>query len=502
MKQIQQTLLVCALTFVAGHTFAGTLSITNDLGEPVAGAAVHIHQPSGMANFVTDLNGNIDFGALAGGATVTVTANNYMKSEVVAKELTTLSTIQIQQQDAAEKIKVEGEATQFPNLKKDGKVDFALVFPALRRNQLAQFDIGYMMSSDVDEISVVGQTVAVPSNLTLPTQKESYILPITLDKPIYRMLVNQTGRYKMVATHGQFPLKQVISDMNAGKSFFEVINLFKFFSAGQRDINVGSAMKKQDIVVNQIPFDSKIPVSAPAFAAGTEMIAVSLVNQAGLFFPTDVKRMQSATNSELVVPSGSSQNFIVGLMMKSEQLSNMGARVPDVEVFEFASDLDVRAQQLVYGLERLLNALGKDDEDKPKADPAISVALIEAATKKPEFLGLISVPVKDGNSLKMTLPTLPSSQIEPLATYLVLSDVTPAPEGSYGAEKRIRRMEKVYMGWVSQAVIPAVAKSSTGTFQRWEVMYLAKGKKALGVNGEDDLMSQVTHVSRTSIDLQ
>ena len=45
--------------------------------------------------------------------------------------------------------------------------------------------------SSLDEIRVAGQKLGVPSNISLPKQKESYIITITIDKPIYRMYFNR-----------------------------------------------------------------------------------------------------------------------------------------------------------------------------------------------------------------------------------------------------------------------------------------------------------------------
>ena len=78
------------------------------------------------------------------------------------------------------------------------------------------FDIGWMVSPEYDVLKVLGREIAIPSNVAMPRQEESYFFPITLDKPNFRMFVRRPGNYEFLTLHAQFPLNRVADDFRAG----------------------------------------------------------------------------------------------------------------------------------------------------------------------------------------------------------------------------------------------------------------------------------------------
>ena len=211
-------------------------------------------------------------------------------------------------------LEVKGNTHGYGSLRKDGKIDFSLVFPALRRDQLMSFDISNVISPEMDVIKVITQKLYVPSNISLPKQTENYILPITINKDIYRMYLKETGSYRMTAIHGQFPLKRVISDINNGKSYFEVINYFRFFGGGQINVDLQGNLTGQNIPINQMTFNSTVTVPGPAVPEGLYAVGMAMVDQNGLLFPTDLKQLTAGKVESLKTLSNSGDNYVLTLL--------------------------------------------------------------------------------------------------------------------------------------------------------------------------------------------
>ncbi|RME15082.1 MAG: hypothetical protein D6797_07455, partial [Bdellovibrio sp.] len=90
---------------------------------------------------------------------------------------------------------IKGKTTSYGRLRRDGKIDFGLVLPALSREQMIRFNISTIMSPDFDTIRVIGRRFLIPSNISLPQQTESYILPLRFNKPSFRLSLNDSDIY-------------------------------------------------------------------------------------------------------------------------------------------------------------------------------------------------------------------------------------------------------------------------------------------------------------------
>src|SRR5690606_38080397 len=60
---------------------------------------------------------------------------------------------------------------------------------------------------------------------------------------------------------------------------------------------------------------------APQIPNDTEVISFALVDQAGLFFPTDLKRVLPGETETLVVPAGSQSNYVVSVLVRKSDFS-------------------------------------------------------------------------------------------------------------------------------------------------------------------------------------
>ena len=485
---------------------AGQIRIVNTDGQPIAGATVIIGNEVGDdqgRTLVTDINGAFpipeDWKSLKA---LSIRAQSYIPTTFLMLEPQEVE-LQIHRQDSRRYYEVKGNATGFENIKKDGKVDVGLVYPALSRRDLLQFDVSSVVSPETDTIKVITERVGIPSNLSLPKQRESYVLPITLNKPQYRMFVRKPGTYRVMANHGQFPLKRVIKDIQAGKSIFEVINLFRFKSAGQMEMTITNDMEGQDISVNQIKFDQAVEMVAPQLPENTGVVSAAIVDQGGLFFPTDIKGVQSGETKKLKIPS-ESKAYVLSLMTQEPAQSIQ---------FDFDGQFGTQAfgahaaQEIVSAMKYIHNSFNLNQIDEIETQQVelggVSLAL-EPATGvvSPKFLDLVNPPVKvDATRFTMNVPKS-MSDVQPVATYLILSEIVGSSDGdnNFAAEKRFRVWESFQTGWPSEIALPELdLQLEEGKKYRWEVMFL--GRKADFNDNPAYFLDGITHVSRTSLDL-
>ncbi|NJL25070.1 MAG: hypothetical protein HC902_07785 [Calothrix sp. SM1_5_4] len=229
------------------------------------------------------------------------------------------------QKEKEREYEIKGDTTDYGRLLTDGKVDFGLVIPAISREQMLAFDVSSVISPRNDQISIIGNTVDIPSNIALPQQTESYILPISLNKPGYRTYVRNPGQYRLSITHGQFPLQRVVNDIRAGKSMFELINYFDFKQAGLKVVDVNDDLAGVDLAVNQHQFNSAVNVKAPTLENNQVMISLSLVEQNDRFFPTDLKRLTSDQAMNLKSLNDLGPTSVLSMIVENAQDAFIGA---------------------------------------------------------------------------------------------------------------------------------------------------------------------------------
>lgn len=242
--------------FIAVNSTApetNTIQFLDEGRQPLVGAKILIgydaNDPFNGNELVTDTSGlvNIPSDWKAALPVTVVSAGNVRTTYDSVPPTTT--TLQVSAAEGEGNLEVKGNTTDFGNLPRDGMVDFGLVIPGFTQKKLLHFDISAVVSPSVDTIRVAGQKLEIPSNLTLPSQTESYIIPIKLNKPRYRTYVRQEGQHKFFALHGKFPFKKVIDDVRGGKSVFEVVNHFEFLSGGMTEVGVNKSGGRADMSV-------------------------------------------------------------------------------------------------------------------------------------------------------------------------------------------------------------------------------------------------------------
>ncbi|HMN67970.1 MAG TPA: hypothetical protein PKC28_05470, partial [Bdellovibrionales bacterium] len=251
-----RAVLVATMAFSALSYAQQQISVQDKMGQPIIGATIMFGFEPGNpfeGNVITTDGSGIaatpaDWKAAL---PVTVQAAGFV-SQTLPVTMPSDLIFALSTQEGMAELEVAGETTDFGRLRTDGKVDFGLVIPALNREQMLGFDLSTVISPKTDTITIIGNDVELPSNLTLPEQTESYIFPITFNKPGYRVYVRNPGPYTVSATHGQFPLQRVVNDIRDGKSMFELINHFKFLGAGQQPVDVQGDVPGQNVPVNQV----------------------------------------------------------------------------------------------------------------------------------------------------------------------------------------------------------------------------------------------------------
>jgi hypothetical protein len=493
-------LLLALLSLSTVTQAAERLRVLNQALAPIAGAEVMIgsaaNNPFGGNVLITDANGYISIPIQWKAALpVSVKAPGYIMTRF-EKVQPQSAVFQIHQLDPAALIEVSGETTSFQNIKKDGLIDFGLVFPTMSRRQLMQFSVTDLVSPETDEVRVATQKFDLPSNVTLPEQKETYILPITLKKPKFRAYVKPDSKYTMTAAHGQFPMKQVISEMQNGASFFDVMNYFTFMNFGQLDLTVEkSTIPGQMIPVNQNVIDSKVSYQAPAFNNDQVLLAAPLVEQNGTFYPTDLKRLTSNELRDLTVPAQAKSIYVVSVLTAKEQAAALNAQLTDMLLAE-TQPVAAFFQSITSELYSFMGL--QEDVTAPGTMPGITLSISKAPVlTATEFISLTQPPTVAGTRLKLTVPTAPSS-VAPVATYVIFSEVEKIVKGRFTIEKRTRHLEFFAESWIDGLDIPDLSSIIVpGKTYRWEVMYLGRDNNTKAGNY---FLDEITHVSRHSYD--
>ena len=161
-------LTITSLSTLAVAKSGEKIRILNEKLQPIAGADVLIVTDPGhpFANnkMKTGQDGTFTITAdWSSNQPLTITADGYIKTTFLNVEPASHE-FQLHQIDTPNQIEIKGTTTGFGTFKKDGKVNFGLVYPALRRRQLATFDMDAILSPQFDQIKVFTETIALPSN--------------------------------------------------------------------------------------------------------------------------------------------------------------------------------------------------------------------------------------------------------------------------------------------------------------------------------------------------
>lgn len=282
--------------------------LKNEKGEPLAQAEVllglELNKPH-TGNFLkTDGNGRFKFPQQwKERSTVTLQAPGYIRASYLDVDPKGFRIFYLKPLPKNMiNFELSGVTTGFQTKARDGLVDFAITLPMVKPEALFQFNLDMILSPYTDVMTVLGRDINVPSNVTLPEQKESYILPVTLNKPQYRLGFVDPGSYQLVTLSGQFPIKPVFDAFRNGSSFSDLINYFNMQSVSSQQVTIQSAQKKLNLPIGQKTLNQSAQLTSPSFDQKTDVVfGVSVgIHPEGLY-PIDVKRLSSAQKSSLKV---------------------------------------------------------------------------------------------------------------------------------------------------------------------------------------------------------
>lgn len=471
---------------------ASTLQVVDKAGNAISGAVVLVGYENGnpfSGNMVTTNSaGEVaipnDWKAAL---PVTVSAPGYVTTTLPFANPGD-HTIVINKQEGMQEFEIAGTPTDFGRLPTDGKVDFALVIPNLTRESMLSFDISAVMSPKSDTIEILGNQLDIPSNLSLPQQRETFIFPIEFNKPNYRAYVREPGQYQVSATRGNFPLQRVVNEIRGGKSIFEVVNYFTFVEGGQVPVDVQANVGGVNFPVNQMPFNVPVQVQAPQFPSGQIMLSLALQENQGTFMPSDLKRLTSG---------------------QAMTLKSANATGP-VSVLSLLLDEAAALHSTMSKMFEPLLSLGGAIQRNASADSAMpdfskfSMALLPAnAGVAPQFLPLVGKPSLNGQILTLDVPALPAGLTQ-VASYMVLAEIEDlSPGAKIKNERRTRLWEVWSNAWLGQVELPKIAVTKRPDRKyRWEVMFMARPANFVGAPAAGGVdLNTVTHVTRNSVEI-
>jgi hypothetical protein len=483
----------------AAHAELGsTLTVTDAQGAPIAGAVVMIgtetNKPFAGNMLTTNASGEIVTPAQwTTPLPVTIQKEGFVTStffNIEAKAQKFVLTFTEGQQ----KIKVSGKAKEFGRLRTDGKVDFSLVIPTFKRTDILRFDLGQVISPEGDTLDLGVAKFDLPSNVTLPKQTESYIIPINLEKEVYRTFVRSQGEYQFTATHGQFPLQQVVKAFREGKSIFEIANYFEFIQYGTADLSIAGDTVT-DIAVNQKVFDQTFTLKAPQIAANMVMVGMGLQLDGDRLYPTDLKSFKSNEQKTLKTIGTKEQQYTLALLTENVKKDPTFLQYlhKKVSLPNLLNNHLFTPQSLAFDDVQPNNSIGEFDLNK------MSFALSKADGSIPKFIDFAAPPVVEGTSLVLAPPP-PVAGLLNVATLVIYSEVEVTTVDKVTTEKRTRLWELTSQGWVNRISLPTLPQiRDTNKKYRWEVLFLGQAEGQTPGSITD--LSAITHVSRSQLDL-
>lgn len=438
-----------------------SLQALNAEGQPLADAQILIGLAQGTpfeGNYgITDENGEFQLPSdWTAPEMVTIDAPGYLRATYMAL-LPESRTFILKKKFEAQK-ELKGKTSGHPVRHKDGYIDYSLVMSAMTRQDLLNFQLHKVLSPTDDVISIMGQEIRLPSNVSLPKQTENYFIGITIEKPAYSLAFSTGGVQRVFAARGRFLFKPVVDGFRDDAELFELINHFNITGGSIRDVNLVENITKLDIPVMDITFKDKKEFQAPALEKGEVLIVLPVADSQGYLIPTDIKRLTSKQKIKLAVWN-EHPTYVAQVLKRA---SEFHASKP--------------------GMDRL----------------SASLLPLDIETQ-PGLLPLISSP-RVHNQFVYQIPDMTSESIHPLVTYAVLSDVKTSKNSMGEIKKTPHQTWEVYAPhWVTEITLPNWEWSKVAPLTRFEVSLVGSINQE-SVHLGPELMEKATHVTRSSSD--
>lgn len=442
------------------------LTVVDEKGTPIANAQVLVgmglNTPVQNNFLTTDSNGQ--FQAPAGWTStqpVTLSSDGFLRVTYLAQTPKAQKFV-MRKADLNQRFELSGQTPGFNIQNGDGNADFSIVMPMLQKVDLLHFNLDLLLSPELEHLNIAGTDITVPSNVTLPKQKENYIIPITLEKPVYKTFFNSPGSKKLFAARGQFPFKKIVKAMRDGVLFVDLINDFQFMGGGMRQVNITAQTQILDIPINEVQFSQKYSVVNQSVLNGEVLLGASMAENGIDYYPTDVRNLTAGGTDSLNVIPNSNPHLVSVLKRKDEVNKN------------------------------------------PGKDRLSAVALPFVNGLAPKHLPLMENPALQSPYYVKVPPMKPMVGVSGVATYATLSKVIISTVDGAEVEAVHPGWEVYGYGWLNVVEIPvwpgeSVPLSSVTEKKRWSVALIGSTTHT-SVELGPEMMQALTHVTNSSVD--
>lgn len=438
------------------------MQVTGPNGQAIAGAKVMVGDATSGRQFITtDANGKFQAPSdWKSPEVVSILANGYTRASFY-NQTPNGQIFQLHLADKTPTLEAKGVANGFDPymVEKDGNVDLALVIPMLKREEIYFFNESQVLSTENDYIEVFGQKIPVPSNISIPRQKEKYgFVTFTVDKPIYRQKFSYPGDYQMMAIR----VRTTVGALKDRLPPLELLNEVQVNGGSERSVNVSEKGAMQDFSIGELQFNAKMKVTAPTDVPnGMVMLTMPLVRSGTSLYPSDVKSLKAREARQLSVPS--------------------------------------------TGANDLLNVITATDRTKNLAASA-NLLDISNTSQTMQFLGILNKPTGDMTKVMVARPIVPTG-IEPAGMYVSLSTVVSQMIDEVKVETTTRLWELFLTDWNEQITLPTLPsgmnlEKSPNVTYRWEVSFMASDKMKTQQSRDvlSNLVKDISYVTRNSSD--
>lgn len=450
--------------YINSLTQAGNVVVVDEESRPLANANVlfgsELNQPFQNNFLKTDDKGMLAIPKeWAGPLAVTVDLPTHIRVTYLEQSPKGLA-FRMKKKRGFPQYEIYGETLGHEIKNYDDQVDFGLVAESMSKEDLLTFDINKIISPLSDVMSVVGFDLNIPGNLSLPKQKESYFVPLTLTKPTYRITTLSPGPKKILALRGRFPFKAVVDELrNGGKSYAELINRFDLFGGVLQDVNVTQNRTSLNLNTKAMNFTGQTQIVAPFFKSQETFLAISATEDNGSWFPTDIKKLEPSQQQALkLLPN--SKSFVIGVLKNKNEFNANSANSSRMSAAIVAN--------------------------APNAQFSL-IPLIE----NPRLLSV--------NEFSIAKPAKTTGMSE-TGTYAVLSATNTLRSEIGESQVVLSREWEVYANtWIESVKLPKFPTPMTQVSRRFEISFIGSSTSESSEPGPA-LIESATHVTRSSID--
>lgn len=454
--------LVYSDTYIHNLAQSGTIVVVDEQNRPLANVNVMFGQaprsPFEKNLLKTDEKGMLSLPtewttALA----VTADAAGYIRVSYLNQEPSGL-TFRLKKKRGFPQYEIFGETLGHDIKNYDGQLDFGLVAESMTKEDLLTFDINKIISPLSDVMSVIGFDLNIPGNLSVPTQKESYGLPLTLSKPSYRIRTSSPGNKRIVALRGQFPFKTVVDELRNGKNYADLVNRFNLMGGVVQEISVSQNRTSANLNTKAMNFTGQAQVIAPFFKSEETFLALGTSEENGFWFPTDIKKLEPSQQQSLkLAPNGKA--YVIGVLKNKNEFTATNSTRMSATIVQVANNSLFTMIPLI---------------ENPKVVGIDEFALIRPVGQVPK--------------------------LTEIGTYAVLS-TTGTLRSEIGESQVVlaREWEIFSKRWIDTIKLPKFPSELAQASRRLEVTFLANETGPEAEIGAP-MIEGSTHVSRSSVD--